>query len=45
MAEKLLGNDDATQIGVYLKGNSDPDRFLRASLSPEYSIEIMNNKG
>jgi putative ABC transport system permease protein len=45
--KKYWGLDDATQISVYLKEKSDPDQFirkLRASLSPDYSLEIMNNQ-
>ena len=45
--KKYWGLDDATQISVYLKKDVDVTRFIhkvRERLSPEYSLEIMNNQ-
>ena len=39
--------DDATQISVYVKKGVDVDKFVqkvRSRLSPDYSLEIMNNQ-
>ncbi len=41
------GLDDATQLGIYAREGVDIDRFihrLKASLSPRYSLDIMNTR-
>jgi putative ABC transport system permease protein len=45
--KKLWGLDDATQFSVYVKEGVDVEQFvhkLKERLSPEYSLEIMNNQ-
>lgn len=45
--KRYWGIDDATQISVYLKKDADVAGFIhkvRERLSPEYSLEIMNNQ-
>ena len=45
--KEYWGLDDATQISVYLKKDTDADQFiqqLRERLLPEYSLMIMNNR-
>lgn len=44
---EFWGLDDATQLGVYLRRDADPDRViakLKESLLPAYSLVIMNNR-
>jgi putative ABC transport system permease protein len=45
--KKYWGLDDSTQFSVYLKRDVNIDHFLqklRERLSPDYSLEIMNNQ-
>jgi putative ABC transport system permease protein len=45
--KKYWGLDDATQFSIYLKEGVDADKFihkLKERLSPQYSLEIMNNQ-
>ena len=45
--KRFWGLDDATQISVYVKEDTNVDGFilkLRERLLPEYSLEVMNNK-
>ena len=46
--KKYWGIDDATQLGIYLKNDTDAGQFirtLREKLPPEYSLEIFDNQG
>jgi putative ABC transport system permease protein len=45
--KQLWGLDDTTQIGLYLKKGVDADTFIRnleERLTPQYSLDIMNNR-
>jgi putative ABC transport system permease protein len=45
--KQLWGLDDTTQLGLYLKKGVDADTFIRKleeRLTPEYSLDIMNNR-
>jgi putative ABC transport system permease protein len=45
--KQLWGLNDTTQLGLYLKKGVDADTFIRQleeRLTPEYSLDIMNNR-
>jgi putative ABC transport system permease protein len=44
--KRFWGLDDATQLGLYLKKEVNTDAFIRRlqRLTPEYSLDIMNNR-